>query len=213
MDQPDAVETNSPSAPVLVRRRPRRLQTTTIDNLVHGRVAGSLTLTNHRVSANAASTATSTVNIHLRPVRSRNRELRRTDRTLHTIHILSSHRTLGWILRKHARPSLRLSLPYHSPALLEVALSNKILRDVRSFCRALPNTPLDLGPHSHRGASLRILALERDTPADSPKVNSWDYPSRSSSGRAEEHALRHPHRRRGPSIATAHPCRLICVRD
>src|SRR2546422_10116788 len=100
MDQPDAVGTNSPSAPVLVRRRPRRLQTTTIDNLVHGRIARSLTLTNHRVSANAASTTTNTVNVRLRPVRTGKRELRRTDRALHTILILSSRRTLGRILRK-----------------------------------------------------------------------------------------------------------------
>src|SRR5438552_13271013 len=171
MDQPDAVETNSPSAPVLVRRRPRRLQTTTIDSLVHGRVARSLTLTNHRVSANAASTTLSTVNIRLRPVRPRKREPRRTNRTLHTILILSTRRTLGRILRKHTRASLRLPLPDRSLALLEIALSNKIRCDVRPLSRALPNTSLDLGPHSHRGASLRILALERDTPADSPKVN------------------------------------------
>src|SRR5436190_3280865 len=168
MDQPDAVETNSPSAPVLVCRRPRRLQTTTIDNLVHGRIAGSFTLTNHRVSANAASTTTSTVNIHLRPVRTGKRELCRTDRAIHSVLLLSARRTLGRILCEHARASIRLSLPHPSPTILEIALSNEILCDVRSFCRALPNTPLDLGPHSHRGASLRNLALERDTPADSP---------------------------------------------
>src|SRR2546428_6823171 len=108
MDQPDAAETNSPSASELVCRRPRRLQTTTIDNLVHGRIAGSLTLTNHRVSANAASTTPSTVNVRLRPVRPGKREPRRTDRTLHTIHILPTSRTLGRILRKHARASLCL---------------------------------------------------------------------------------------------------------
>src|SRR5205807_3324572 len=127
MDQPDAVETNSPSAPVLVRRRPRRLQTTTIDNLVHGRLAGSLTLTNHRVSANAASTTPSTVNVRLRPVRPGKRELRRTNRTLHTVLILSTGRTLGRILCQHGRPSLRLPLPYPPPTILEIALSNEIL--------------------------------------------------------------------------------------
>src|SRR5205807_8747280 len=122
MDQPDAVETNSPSAPILVRRRTRRLQTTTIDNLVHGRVARSLTLTNHRVSANAASTTPSTLNVRLHPVRTGKRELRRTDRTLHTIHILSTRRTLGRILRKHGRPSLRISLPYPPPTIFKEAL-------------------------------------------------------------------------------------------
>src|SRR5438876_4916362 len=199
MDQPDAVETNSPSAPVLVRRRPRWLQTTTPSNIVHGRVARSLTLTNHRVSANAASTTTSTVNVRLRPVRPGKRERRRTDRTLHTIHILSTRRTLGRILRKHARASLRLSLPYPPPTLLEIALRNKIRCDVRSLSRALPNTPLDLGPHSHRGASLRTLDLERDTPHDPPKVNSRNRNRGRSAGRPEEHPLRNPHRRRRPS--------------
>src|SRR5205807_7255909 len=131
MDQPDAGETNCPSAPVLVCRRTRRLQTTTIDSLVHGRVARSLTLTNHRVSANAASTTTSTLNIRLRPVRPGKRELRRTNRTLHTIHILSSSRTLGRILRRHGRPSLGISLPHLPPTLLEIALRNKVRCDVR----------------------------------------------------------------------------------
>src|SRR5437660_9873165 len=106
MDQPDARKTCSASAPVLVRRRPRRLQTTTPSNIVHGRVARSLTLTNHRVSANAASTTPSTLNVRLRPVRPGKRELRRAHGTLHTIHILSSTRPLGRILRKHGRPSL-----------------------------------------------------------------------------------------------------------
>src|SRR5438876_12269875 len=142
MDQPDAVETNSPSAPVLVRRRPRWLQTTTPSNIVHGRVARSLTLTNHRVSANAASTTTSTVNVRLRPVRTGKREPRRTDRTLHTIHILHSSRTLGRILRKHARASLRLSLPDPPPTILEEALRNKVRCDVRSFRCALSDASL-----------------------------------------------------------------------
>src|SRR5438552_18775662 len=149
MDQPDAFETNSPSAPILVCRRTRRLQTTTRSNIVHGRVAGSLALTNHRVSANVASTTTSTVNIHLRPVRTGKREPRRTDRTVHTALVLSTRRTLGRILRKHGRPSLRLHLPDRSLAILEIALRNKIRGDVRSVSRALPNTSLDLGPHSH----------------------------------------------------------------
>src|SRR5207302_5960221 len=172
MDQPDARKTCSASAPVLVRRRPRRLQTTTPSNLVHGRVARSLTLTNHRVSTNAASTTTSTVNIRLRPVRPGKHELRGTDRTVHIILILSSRRTLGRILRKHGRPSLRLSLPDPPPTILEIALSNEILCDVRSFCRALTDASMELGPHSHRGASLRNLALERDTPHDPPTFNS-----------------------------------------
>src|SRR5438876_12314529 len=170
MDQPDAVETNSPSAPVLVRRRPRWLQTTTPSNIVHGRVARSLTLTNHRVSANAASTTPSTVNIHLRPVRPGKRELCRTDRTLHTILILSTRRTLGRILRKHGRPSLRLPLPDTTLNLLQVTLNSKVLCDARLLSRALPYPSMDVGPHSHRGASLRALALERDTPHDPPKV-------------------------------------------
>src|SRR5947208_14952956 len=140
MDQPDAVETNAPSAPVLVCRRPRWLQTTTPRTPVHGRVARSLTLRNHRVSANVARTTTSTVNVRLRPVRPGKRELRRTDRTLRTILILSLCRTLGRILRKHARASLRISLPYPAPTLLEIALRNKIRCDVRSVSRALPNT-------------------------------------------------------------------------
>src|SRR5438132_3495550 len=162
MDQPDAVETNCPSAPVLVCRRPRWLQTTTIDNLVHGRVARSLTLTNHRVSANAASTTTSTLNVRLRPVRTGKRELRRTDRTVHTIHILSTRRTLGRILRKHGRPSLRLPLPYPPPTILEIALRNKIRCDVRSVSRALPNTSLYLGPHNHSRPRLCDFHLQRD---------------------------------------------------
>src|SRR5437016_2454616 len=164
MDQPDARKTCSARAPVLVRRGSRWLQTTTPRTPVHGRVARSLTLTNHRVSANAASTTTSTVNVRLRPVRPGKREPRRTDRTLHTIHILHSSRTLGRILRKHARASLRLSLPDPPPTILKEALRNKIRCDVRSVSRALPDTSLDLGPHSHHGASLRTLALERATP-------------------------------------------------
>src|SRR5213595_2852162 len=142
MDQPDAVETNSPSAPVLVCRRPRWLQTTTPRTPVHGRVARSLTLTNHRVSANVASTATSTVNVRLRPVRPGKPKLRRINRTLYTIHILHSSRTLGRILRKHARASLRVPLPDRSLAILKIALSNEILCDVRSFCRALPDASM-----------------------------------------------------------------------
>src|SRR2546427_8811577 len=211
MDQPDAVETNCPSAPILVCRRTRRLQTTTIDNLVHGRIARSLTLTNHRVSANAASTTTSTLNVRLRPVRTGKREPRRTDRTLHTIHILHSSRTLGRILRKHARASLRLFLPDPPPTILKEALRNKIRCDVRPLSRALPNTSLDLGPHSHRGASLRILALERDTPADSPKVNRRNRHRWRRAGRPEEHPLRHPDRRAGPSNQAAYQRKPIHV--
>src|SRR5438552_4585678 len=149
MDQPDAVETNSPSAPVLVRRRPRRLQTTTIDNLVHGRLARSLTLTNHRVPADDTSTTPSTVNVRLRPVRPGKREPRRTNRTVHTIHILSPHRTLGRILRKHGRPSLRVFLPDTTLTLLQVTLNSKVLCDARSLSRALPYPSMDLGPHSY----------------------------------------------------------------
>src|SRR5438552_16220446 len=144
MDQPDAFETNSPSAPILVCRRTRRLQTTTPSNIVHGRVAVSLALTNHRVSANVASTTTSTVNIHLRPVRTGKREPRRTDRTVHTALVLSTRRTLGRILRKHGRPSLRLSLPYPPPTLLEIALRNKVRCDVRSVSCTLPITSMYL---------------------------------------------------------------------
>src|SRR5437870_4120827 len=149
MDQPDAVETSSPSAPVLVRRRPRRLQTTTPSNIVHGRLARSLTLTNHRVSANAASTTPSTVNVRLRPVRPGKRELRRASRIVHTVLVLSTRRTLGRILRKHARASLRLSLPYHSPTLLEIALRNKVRCDALSVSCALLNTSLVLLLHIH----------------------------------------------------------------
>src|SRR5438876_8507715 len=192
MDQPDAVETNSPSAPVLFCRRPRRLQTTTSDNLVHGRIAGSFTLTNHRVSANAASTTTSTVNVRLRPVRPGKRERRRTDRTLHTIHILSTRRTLGRILRKHARASLRLSLPYPPPTLLEIALRNKIRCDVSSVSRALPNTSMDLGPHSHNSPSVHTHTLERDTPLSPPQINSWNPHCWRSTRSPEEHDIRDP---------------------
>src|SRR6266581_5539552 len=192
MDQPDAVETNSPSAPVLVRRRPRWLQTTTPRTPVHGRVARSLTLTNHRVSANVASTTTSTVNVRLRPVRTGKREPRRTDRTVHTIHILHSSRTLGRILRKHARASLRISLPYPPPTLLEIALRNKIRCDVRSLSRALPDASMDLGPHSHNSPGVHTHTLERDTPLSPPKINSWN-PHRWRSSRCpEEHYLRDP---------------------
>src|SRR5439155_19573644 len=99
MDQPDARKTSSTGATVLVRRRPRRLQTTTPSNIVHGRVARSLTLTNHRVAANVASTATTTVNVRLRPVRTGKPKLGRINRILHTIHIQHSSRTLGLILR------------------------------------------------------------------------------------------------------------------
>src|SRR5205807_10051633 len=128
----------------------------------------------HRVSANAASTTTGTVNIRLRPVRPGKRELRRTDRTLHTILILSTSRTLGRILRKHARASLRLPLPDRSLAILEIALRNKIRCDVRSVGRALPNTSLDLGPHSCNSPSVHTHSLERDTPLSPPKINSWN---------------------------------------
>src|SRR5438128_7732614 len=182
MDQPDACETRSAGAPVLVRRRPRRLQTTTIDNLVHGRIAGSLTLTNHRVSANVASTTPSTLNIHLRPVRSWKHELRRADGNIHTIHILSPRRTLGRILRKHARTGLRVSLPDTTLTLLQVTLNSKVLCDARSLSRALPNTPLDLGPHSHNRTRIRALDLERNTPLNPPEINSWNHPTRHSPG-------------------------------
>src|SRR5947207_15383016 len=133
MDQPDAVETNSPSAPVLVFRRPRRLQTTTIDNLVHGRIAGSLTLTNHRVSANAASTTPTIVVLRFRPVRPGKRESCGADRIVRTIHVLHSSRTLGRILRKHARASLPLPLPDGSLAILVNALRNKLRHNLRSL--------------------------------------------------------------------------------
>src|SRR3989475_8564408 len=192
MDQPDAVETNCPSAPILVCRRSRRLQTTTIDNLVHGRVARSLTLTNHRVSANAASTTTSTLNIRLRPVRPGKHELRGTDRTVHIILILSTRRTLGRILRKHGRPSLRLSLPDRSIAILEIALRSKVRCDVRSLNSALPNTSMDLGPHSHNSPSVHTHTLERDTALSPPRINSWDPRCWRSSRCPEEHYLRDP---------------------
>src|SRR5436853_1975971 len=211
MDQPDACETRSAGATVCVCRGSRRLQTTTPSSPVHCLIPRSLTLTSHRVSTDDTSTTPSTVNIRLRPVRPGKRELRRTDRALHTIHILHSSRTLGRILRKHARASLRLSLPDHPPTILKVALSNKILCDVRSLNSALPNTSLDLGPHSHRGSSLRTLALERDTSHNSPKVNSRNHHHRRSTGRPKEHHLRHPHRRRGPSNQTTHQCRPIHV--
>src|SRR5438876_827854 len=192
MDQPYAVETNCPSAPILVCRRSRRLQTTTIDNLVHGRIAGSLTLTNHRVSANAASTTTSTLNIRLRPVRPGKRERRRTSRTVHTVLVLSARWTLGRILRKHGRACFRISLPYRSLAILEIALRNKIRCDVRSVSRALPNTSLDLGPHSHNSPSVHTHTLERDTALSPPKINSRNPHCWRSSRCPEEHCLRDP---------------------
>src|SRR5437879_13303218 len=111
MDQPDASKTRSTGAPVLFCRGSRRLQTTTPSNIVLGRVARSLTLTNHRVPADDTSTTPSTVNIRLRPIRSRKRELRRTRRALHTNHILHSRQTLRRILRQHARTGLRVPLP------------------------------------------------------------------------------------------------------
>src|SRR5205823_3733265 len=98
-----------------------------------------------------------------------------------------------------------------SLAILEIALRNKIRCDVRSVSRALPNTSLDLGPHSHRGASLRALALERDTPHDPPKVNSRNRHRWRRAGRPEEHPLRHPHRRRRPSNQTAYQRKPIRV--
>src|SRR6266480_3206669 len=211
MDQPDASKTRSAGAPVFFCRGSRRLQTTTPSILVHSRLARSLTLTSHRVPADDTSTPPRIVIVRLRPVRPGKHELRRTDRTLHTIHILHSSRTMGRILRKHARTSLRLSLPDPTPTIFEVALSPKILWHVRSFCRALPDTPLDLGPHSHRRASLRTLALERDTPHDPPKVNSRNRNHGRSAGRPEEHPLRHPHRRRRPSNQTTYQCRPILV--
>src|SRR5437870_2512821 len=192
MDQPDASKTRSTGATVFICRGSRRVQTSSSSTFIHGRVARSLTLTNHRVPADDTSTTPSTVSIRLRPLRSRKRQLRWTNRTVHTIHILHSSRTLGRILRKHARASLRLSLPDHPPTILKVALSNKILCDVRSLNSALPNTSLDLGPHSHRGSSLRTLALERDTPLNPPQINSWN-PHRWRSSRCpEEHYVRDP---------------------
>src|SRR5437016_8078618 len=182
MDQPDAGKTCSASASVFFCRGSRRLQTTTSDNLVHGRVARSLTLTNHRISSDDTSTNPSTVNIRIRPIRSRKRELRRTRRTLHTIHILHSSRTLGRILCKHARASLRLPLPDPSATILEIALSYKILRDVRSFNSALPDASMDLGPRSHSRPRLCDFPLQRD-PQTRPhgiyhcNHRSW-YPSR-----------------------------------
>src|SRR2546428_257099 len=122
MDQPDARKTSSTGATVLVRRRPRRLQTTTPSNIVHGRVARSLTLTSHRVSADDTSTTPSTVNIRVRPVRSPKCELRRPHCALHTIRILYSSRTLGRLLCQHACTDLRLSLPHPPPTILKVAL-------------------------------------------------------------------------------------------
>src|SRR6266702_5158082 len=211
MDKPDARETRSTGAPVFFCRGSRRLQTTTPSNIVHGRIARSLTLTSHRVPAHDTSTTASIVVLRFRPVRAGKREVRRTDRTLRPIHILSLRRTLGRILCEHARASLRLPLPHPSPTILEIALSPKILRDVRSFNSALPDASMDLGPHSHRGASLRILALERDTPTDPPKVNRWNRHRWSSAGRPEEHPLRNPHRRRRPSNQTAYQRRPIRV--
>src|SRR5437667_11399366 len=192
MDQPDAGETRSAGATVFFCRRSRWLQTTTPRTPVHGRVARSLTLTNHRVSANAASTTTSTVNVRLRPVRTGKREPRRTDRTLHTIHILHSSRTLGRILRKHARASLRLSLPDPTPTILKVALSPKIQRDVRSLNSALPYPSLHLAPHSHTSPSRHTPSLERDTPLSPPQINSWNPHRWHISGCPEDHYLRAP---------------------
>src|SRR5436853_3705627 len=212
MDQPDDSKTRSAGATVFFCRGSRRLQTTTPSSPVHCLIPRSLTLTNHRVPADNTSTTPSTVNIRIRPVRPGKREPRRTNRTVHTIHILSPHRTLGRILRKHARASFRLSLPDPPPTILKEALRNKIRCVVRSLNSALPNTPLDLGPHSRRRSSLRSLALERDTPNDPPKVNSRNRYRGRSAGRPEEHPLRHPHRRRGPSNQTAHqrrPIRLL----
>src|SRR5439155_8885922 len=111
----------------------------------------------------------------------------------------------------HARTDLRVSLPDTTLTLLQVTLNSKVLCDVRALSRALPNTPLDLGPHSHRGASLRALALERDTHADPPKVNSRNRNRGRSAGRPEEHPLRNPHRRSGPNHQTAYQRRPIRV--
>src|SRR5690242_7878193 len=99
MDQPDASTTTSPSAPILVRRRTRRLQTPPPSTLVHGRIAGSLAFTNHRVSTDDPSTAPNLLNIRTRQVRRGKRELRCTDSTVHPVHILHHRRTLGRILR------------------------------------------------------------------------------------------------------------------
>src|SRR5438309_6319486 len=211
MDHSDACETCYAGAPVLVCRGPRRLPTSPPSRIVHSLVARSLTPASHRVSPDDTSTTPSTVIIRVRPLRSWKHELRRTRRALHTIHILSSCRTLGRILREHARASLRLSLPDPSSPLLEVALSTQVLRDVHSVSRALPNTPLDLGPHSHNVPGIRALDLERNTPLNPPEINSWNHPRRRSPGRTEKHHLRHPHRRRRHSNQTAYQRRPIHV--
>src|ERR1700739_4936017 len=111
MDKPDAVATGAPSAPVFVRRRARRLQATTPDNSIHGRIARSLALTNHRVPTDDPGAAPNVVNIRIRQVRTGKPEIRGTDHALHTIHILSPCRTLGRILRKHCRAGPSLPLP------------------------------------------------------------------------------------------------------
>src|SRR5439155_20986761 len=110
----------------------------------------------------------------------------------HTFHILSSCRTLRRILRKHARPSLRISLPYPPPTLLEIALRNKIRCDVRSDSRALPDTSMDLGPHRRNSPSVHTHSLEGDTPLNSPKINSWNPHCWRSSRCPEEHDIRDP---------------------
>src|SRR5467141_1717824 len=202
MDHSDARETSSTSAAVFFCRGPRRLQTSPPGSSVHGLITRSLAFTSHRVSADSPSASLSIVIIRLRPLRSWKRELRRIDRTVRTILVLYSRRTLGRILRKRASASLRLSLPNPTLTILEIALSSKILRDVRSFNRALPNTPLDLGPHSYNIPSVHTHTLERDTPLNPPKVNNWNRHHWSSPGRSEEHRLRDPVRSRRPSDQT-----------
>src|SRR5712664_2014866 len=204
MDHPVACETCCAGAPIRVRRRPRRLQTPAPSSIVHGRVARTLTLTSHRLSANDLGATPSMVNICVRQIRPRKRELRRTDSTLHTSLILSSCRTLGRILRKHASASLRLSLPNPTLTILKVPLSHKVLRDVRSFGCALPHASLDLGPHSHNIPSVRTYTVERDTPLDPSQIYGWNRNGGSSSGRREEHHLRNPNSRRRFGDQTAH---------
>src|SRR5467141_1081333 len=211
MDHSDARETSSTSAAVFFCRGPRRLQTSPPGSSVHGLITRSLAFTSHRVSADSPSASLSIVIIRLRPLRSWKRELRRIDRTVRTILVLYSRRTLGRILRKHASASLRLSLPNPTLTILEIAFSSKILRDVRSFNRALPNTPLDLGPDCHNVPGIRALDLERNTPLNPSEINSWNHPRRRSPGRPEEHHLRHPHSRRGPSHQTSYQHGPICI--
>src|SRR2546425_3520120 len=149
MDRPDGYETCSTSAPVLFCRGSRWLQAAPPSSLVHDRVVRNHAFTSRRVSADDTRATPLIRIICLRPVRSGKREFRGTHCALHTIRILCSCRTLGGILCEHGGAGHRLSLPDPSPAILEIALNSKILRDVLSFSCALPNASLDLGPHCH----------------------------------------------------------------